>query len=950
MSIWRKQAPGPGMTSRRTSLPDGRRVFSFLLLLALLSTTLAPGFGAQAQAPTPAPEVQSLLAKMTPAERVGQLFLVTFLGTDTSTDSQIYDLVAGHHVGGVMLQTSNDNFSAAPNTVADVHALIANLQRMEWESSASPAADPTVGQAARQNYVPLWIGFSQEGNGYPTDQLLNGLTLLPSPMAIGATWNPDIARQVGEVQGGELSALGVNLYLGPALDVLDAPNPTASSDMGTRVFGGDPYWVGEMGRAYIGGLHTGSENQMAVIAKHFPGRGDSDRLPEDEVSTVRKSLEELKQIELYPFFAVTGSASTPEAAADGLLISHIRYQGFQGNIRVTTRPVSFDSQALTQILSLPQFTNWRAAGGLIVSDDLGTRAVRDFYLDGDIFSARSVARDAFLAGNDLLNLGQIVSSDAPDSYSTVLQILDYFTSKYRDDPAFAQQVDAAVLRILTVKQRLYPDFTLANVLPSQAGLEDIGKSNDLTFDVARRGATLISPSIQDLATVLPNPPQVRERLVFITDTLMVKQCSTCPEQATLEMNALENSILRLYGPEAENQTSTFRVASYTFDHLQQMLDGASPPYIEADLDRANWIVLVMSDASRGQPALVSRFLTERQTTLRDRRVILFSFGAPYYFDATDISKLTAYYTLYSKQAPVVDVAARLLFQELTPSGSSPVSIPGTGYDLISVMAPDPNQIIPLILDLPPAPELDSLTITPGVTPEATPMPLFRIGDTIAIRTGIIRDHNGHPIPDGTIVRFSMMLTGEGGGILKQVDSPTTQGVARASFGLDKPGLLEIRAASEPAALSEVLQLDVTSAGAAAVTVIVPFVITETPLPPTPTVIVPVPEDPYVTNEGYLRLNTWLINVLFLLGVTWMSYWAVSRLKGAREGVRWALCILLGGMACSTYLSLGLPGSAELASGQGVTGMLVFTFFGELLGAVGAWLWMRRATAAKSQAG
>jgi beta-N-acetylhexosaminidase len=922
-------------------------VFSILLLLAMLFTFIAPDSAAQAQTPTPDPALLALLDDLTPEERVGQLFLVAFTGAEAGAESQVYDLIANHHVGGVMLQAANDNFTAAPNTVADAYALVEALQRVEWESSALSAINAAAGQ---QMYVPLWIGISQEGNGYPTDQILSGLTPLPSQMAIGATWNPDIARQVGEVQGRELAALGVNLYLGPSLDVLDAPNPTASSDMGTRVFGGDPYWVGEMGRAYISGLHTGSGNQMAVIARHFPGRGDSDRLPEDEISTVRKSLEELKQIELYPFFTVTGSAPTPEAAADGLLVSHIRYQGFQGNIRVTTRPVSFDSQALTQILSLPQFLGWREAGGLIVSDDLGTRAVRDFYLSDGTFTARNVARDAFLAGNDLLSLGGIVSSDAPDNYITVLQILDYFTAKYRDDPAFAQQVDAAVLRILALKMRLYPDFTLANVLPAPSALEEIGKSRDLTFDVARRGATLISPSAQDLAAVLPNPPQVRERLVFLTDTLLVKQCSACPEQATVEMDALENSILRLYGPEAENQTSTFRVASYTFDHLQQMLDGTSPPYIEDDLERANWIILVISDASRGQPALVSRFLTERQNNLRDHRVILFSFGAPYYFDATNISKLTAYYTLYSKQAPVVDVAARLLFQELTPSGSSPVSIPGLGYDLISATAPDPNQIIPLALDLPPAPAIDSLTVTPGVTPEATPMALFRIGDTIAIRTGVIRDHNGHPVSDGTLVRFAMMLTGEGGGILQQVETVTTGGVARASFGLDKPGLLEIRAVSEPATLSEVVQLDVTSAGAAAVTVIVPFVITETPPPPTPTAIPPTPTDPNVTDEGYLRFNPWLAGVLFLFGVTWLFYWAVSRLMGAREGVRWAVCVLLGGAAFSTYLSLGLPGSAEWIAAQGVPGLLLFTSLGELSGAVGAWLWMRRTNAAKSKAG
>jgi beta-N-acetylhexosaminidase len=331
--------------------------------------------------------------------------------------------------------------------------------------------------------------------------------------------------------------------------------------------------------------------------------------------------------------------------------------------------------------------------------------------------------------------------------------------------------------------------------------------------------------------------------------------------------------------------------------------------------------------------------------LRDRRVILFSFGAPYYLDATDISKLTAYYALYSKQPPVVDVAARLLFQELTPSGASPVSIPGIGYDLITAMTPDPNQVIPLVLDLQPVTDTAGETPTPGPTPN----PLFRIGDTIALRTGVIRDHNGHPVPDGTLVRFSMVLTGEGGG-LQQVESTTTQGVARASFGLDKPGLLEIRAASDPATLSIVLQLDVSSAGAAAVIVVTPVVVTETPAPLLPTATPPVEEDEFVTTEGRPRFNAWFLVVLFLLGGAWLAYWALSRLKGTREGVRWAACVLLGGAAAYTYLSLGLPGSQAVTLEQGVSGILMFTFAGEVIGAAAAGLWMRRTIAAKSPTG
>jgi beta-N-acetylhexosaminidase len=67
-------------------------------------------------------------------------------------------------------------------------------------------------------------------------------------MAIGATWKPEMAQQVGSVLGNELSALGFNLFLGPFTRCDESPNPSAQIDLGTRVFGGDPFWVGRWGR------------------------------------------------------------------------------------------------------------------------------------------------------------------------------------------------------------------------------------------------------------------------------------------------------------------------------------------------------------------------------------------------------------------------------------------------------------------------------------------------------------------------------------------------------------------------------------------------------------------------------------------------------------------------------------------------------------------------------
>jgi beta-N-acetylhexosaminidase len=367
-----------------------------------------------------------------------------------------------------------------------------------------------------------------------------------------------------------------------------------------------------------------------------------------------------------------------------------------------------------------------------------------------------------------------------------------------------------------------------------------------------------------------------------------------------------------------------------------MLDGEQPAYIEADIGRADWIILSMAGAAGGQPQLVSRFLGERPELLQERNVILFSLGAPYYFDATDISRLTAYFALYSQQPQFLDVAARLLFQEIAPSGASPVSIPGIGYDLISVMMPDPSQVITLSLEPKPAPE----PATESATPVATPVPLFSIGDAISVRTGTLRDLNGHPVPDGTVVRFSMTLGGEGTGIVQQLEAVTTDGVARAAFGLEKPGLLEIRASSEQASLSEVLQLDVSQTGAVAVTVVAPV------LTPPPGEDLPVPVDRplergLISSAGYPGFDAWLLSMLFVAGSAWIADRLGNRGHRRRGGVLMAIGTVLGGLLAYDYVVMGLPGGVSWPSANGLPGLLGLVFLGELAGFFLAWLWLRR---------
>jgi beta-N-acetylhexosaminidase len=884
---------------------------------------------------------------MTPEERVGQLFLVTFQGTDTHDQTRIYDLIANHHVGGVILLARNDNFLPAPDTISGAQRVINALQTIEAEATTESNADV---QAADSVYVPLFVGISQEGDGAPHDQILSGLTPLPNPMAIGATWQTELAQQVGDVLGRELSALGFNLYLGPSLDVVEAPNPSARIDLGPRVFGGDPFWVGEMGLAYIAGLHNGSNGRMLVVAKHFPGRGDSDRSPEEEVATVRKPLAQLIQVELPPFFAVTNSTEADELA-DGLLVSHIRYQGFQGNIRATTRPVSLDELALAEIIALPEFTNWRGNGGLIVSDALGSQAVRDFYSQsGENFSPRLVARDAFLAGNDLLYLGNI-TSETEDTYTATLGILEFFAQQYREDRDFAQRVDEAVTRILAQKFRMYEEFTLANALAPESGLANVGSSQEIVLEVARSAATLINPSPEELSNLLPGSPKAAERIAFLTDTAPYKQCTTCLWQEGLPADALQKAILRMYGSTGSGQVFSSRLNSFSLTELEAMLNEESTTDIEGILERADWLVISLTGVSNGQLDLLRRFFDERSNLTRDRNVILFAFTAPYYLDPTDISKLTAYYALYSKQPAFVEVAARLLFQPGTLQGASPVSILELGYDLRVVTSPDPAQIIPLSYGEAVEATPTSETPTAGVVPTQTEIPLYRIGDTITVRAGPILDHNHRLVPDGTPVIFTMTTRDESGEIPQPIEVTTEQGMAHASFDINRPGEVEIRAVSEPAVNSIVLQFD-ASTEPNPVTVVSPTpLVTDTPGPVTPTVTPTPDRGQLISPEGYPRVGIWLLVMLAIVGGAALVFWAISRIVSPRWGLRWALCVFLGGLLAYNYLALGFPGAKEwVATSAGAFGVLILTFAGELIGSLGAWIWMQILSGSKSREG
>jgi beta-N-acetylhexosaminidase len=350
----------------------------------------------------------------------------------------------------------------------------------------------------------------------------------------------------------------------------------------------------------------------------------------------------------------------------------------------------------------------------------------------------------------------------------------------------------------------------------------------------------------------------------------------------------------------------------------------------------------MLNPERGtsQSDVVNRFLAERADALQDPHVVVMAYNAPYCLDATEISKLSAYYAAYSHLPLFVRTSVRALFGEFVPQGDPPVTITGISYDLLIQTSPDPDQTIPVYYSVSkpvregestPAPSEGEPTVEPAVEGQPTAQPTqegqptaeprLEKGDQLRLRTGEILDRNGHPVPDGTPVQFVFDYPQEG--LEQSVLATTRDGIAEATLTLDRTGRLDISVQADPVPKKVALQITIQEGGVATIVTPTPSptpIPTPTPTPsPTPT---PTPEPspsptPMVTRQptaeepepppgrevGILDLVIALAGAVVVGG---SGYYAM-RLgdRAVTRALRVAIWCIIGGLALYLMYVLGL---------------------------------------------
>ncbi len=139
------------------------------------------------------------------------------------------------------------------------------------------------------------VDFTNEGiHGLNHDRA----TSLPSPIAIGSTWNPSLVRTAGEIVGREAKALGYTNVYAPILDL-------ARDQRWGRVvecYGEEPFHVATLGREMVVGIQSqGVASTLKHYAVYSIPKGGRDGFARTDPHVAPR---ELHQIYLYPYWKI----------------------------------------------------------------------------------------------------------------------------------------------------------------------------------------------------------------------------------------------------------------------------------------------------------------------------------------------------------------------------------------------------------------------------------------------------------------------------------------------------------------------------------------------------------------------------------------------------------------------------------------------------------------------
>jgi beta-N-acetylhexosaminidase len=334
-----------------------------------------------------------VVAKMSLAERIGQLLMigVSSGGISASEKTIVEETRAGSII---LLGTTTAGARAVRRVVGDVN-----------EATLSPEG------------VKVMLAADQEGG---LVQRLKGPGFARIPSARVQAEQSDAALRGNAYEWGhQLKEVGINANLAPVADVVPMSMVWVNKPIGQlrRGYGPSPKRVAAKVTAFSEGMDRAG---VATAVKHFPGlgrvRGNTDFVSRVvDTKTTRDDA------------ALAGFIAAIDAGADMVMVSSAFYNKIDDNHRA-----AFSSLIMEEMLRKDL-----GFSGVVISDDLAAAAMR-------VLPPGERARRFIRAGGDLLIVG-----DA----KLATPMADAIKREASDNPAFEKRVTSSAARVVAMKQR-----------------------------------------------------------------------------------------------------------------------------------------------------------------------------------------------------------------------------------------------------------------------------------------------------------------------------------------------------------------------------------------------------------------------------------------------------------------------------------------------------------------
>jgi beta-N-acetylhexosaminidase len=352
----------------------------------------ATGFASEGPLRARLTKARQILQSMSLDQKLGQLIIVEYLGTDYQA-SGLQQMIAQQFVGGFLYQTVNHNFDPPYNVISNVD-----------EFSKQTQADAQ---------IPLLIATDQEGGLVNRLQAFHGD--LPSAAEMAASGDPQEAFDQSAQAARWMLALGMNADLAPVVDVQTVNPPVLAS----RMFGSTPQEVETYAGAYLDGLQ---QNNVIGCLKHFPGLGAITSDPHDGLPTVDRSMADLAKIDLAPYKVMIQQNHPAMIMATDVLMPAID----------PSLPAELSPKAIDGVLRSELGYN-----GVVITDGL--------YMGGisDRWSLSQASVLSIEAGDDLI--------EGPFTPLQVASVLAGLKQAVQDGSLSMARIDQSVQRILLMK-------------------------------------------------------------------------------------------------------------------------------------------------------------------------------------------------------------------------------------------------------------------------------------------------------------------------------------------------------------------------------------------------------------------------------------------------------------------------------------------------------------------